>query len=88
MKKLIAIAVLGLALGFSSLSFAFDHMDLNTKPIARNGIKNEIKGGYVEKDFTSFYTSQKTANLTALVTADQKSDDVYISIFGVQIPKS
>jgi hypothetical protein len=40
MKRLIAITTLGLALSFSSVSFAFDYMDIYTKP----AVKNEIKG--------------------------------------------
>jgi hypothetical protein len=88
MKKLIAIGALGLAFSFSSFSFAFDHMGLYTKPIAKNEVKNDIKGGNVEKDFTSFYTNQKVETPAFLLTADQKSDDDYISIFGVQIPRN
>jgi hypothetical protein len=36
MKKLIAITTLGLALGFSSLSFAFDYMDLFIHSLLRD----------------------------------------------------
>ncbi|HLE24613.1 MAG TPA: hypothetical protein VI935_03070 [Thermodesulfobacteriota bacterium] len=37
----------------------------------------------------SFYSTPQTANTTALlITADQKSDDEYISVFGVQITRS
>lgn len=90
MKKLIVTTMLGLALSFPSLSFASDYMGwLHTKPVVKSGIRNEIKGGKVEKDFMSFYTSLKTPNTTnSLITADQKSDDEYISAFGVQIPRS
>ena len=88
MRNLIAIATLSLALSFPSLSFAFDHMNLYTEPVAKNEVNDEIKGGNVEKDFTSFYTSPKSANTATLLTADQKSDDEYISVFGVQIPRS
>jgi hypothetical protein len=90
MKKLIAIGTLGLALSFPSLSFASDYMGwLHAKPIVKSEIRNEIKGGKVEKDFMSFYTSPRTSNTTdSLVTADQKSDDEYISVFGVQILRS
>jgi hypothetical protein len=101
MKKLIAIATLGLALSFSSLgsgvaiqregsqgttSFASDYMDLYTKPLAKSEVKNEIRGGNVERDFTSFYTSPRSVSTPTLLTSDQRSDDEYISIFGVQIP--
>ncbi len=59
MKRLITIATLSLALSLPALSFASDYMDLYTKPVVRSGIKDEIKGGNVEKDFTSFYLSQR-----------------------------
>jgi hypothetical protein len=88
MKRLIVIATLGLALSFPSLSFAFDYMDLYTKPIVKGEINGEIKGGNVEKDFTSFYTSPKVVSTTTSLTADQRSDGEYIFIFGVQIPRT
>ena len=64
MKRLIAIATLGLAFSFSSLSFASDHMNLYTKPVAKSDVRNEAIGGSVERDFTSFYTSPKSSNTT------------------------
>jgi hypothetical protein len=77
MKRLIAITTLGLALSFSSLSFAFDYMDIYTKPVVKSEVKNEINGGNVEKDFISLYTSPRTANTTdSLITADQKLDEM------------
>jgi|SRR6266436_439576 len=89
MKRLIVIAALGLAVSFPSLSFAFDYMDLYTKPVVKNEVRNEIKGGNVERDFTSFYTSPRTSETTgSFLTADQRSDGEYISVFGVQIPRS
>ena len=89
MKRLIAITTLGLALGFSSLSFAFDYMDIYTKPVVKSEVKNEIKGGNVEKDFISFYTSPKSVNTVASpLIWSQRSDDEYISVFGVQIPRT
>ena len=88
MKKLIAIGTLGLVLSFPSLSFSSDYMGwLHAKPVVE--IRNEIKGGKVEKDLMSFYTRLNTTNTTdLLITADQKSDDEYISVFGVQILRS
>ena len=80
---------MGLALTFPSLSFASDYMDLYTKPVVKSETRNETNGGNVEKGFMSFYTTPKVANSTEpLVTADQKTDNDYISIFGVQIPRS
>jgi hypothetical protein len=86
MKKLIAIGALGLSLSFPSLSFASDYMGwLHAKPVVE--VRNEIKGGNVEKDFTSFYISPKEANTTTSLRADRKSDDDkdYIVVFGVRI---
>ncbi len=91
MKKLIAIGTLGLVLSFPSLSFASDYMGwLPTKPAVKSEVRNEIKGGNVEKDFTSFYISSKEANSATSLRADQKSDDDkdYIFVFGVRIPVS
>ncbi|HEX3036993.1 MAG TPA: hypothetical protein VHT73_18055 [Thermodesulfobacteriota bacterium] len=91
MKKLIAIGTLGLALSFPSLSFASDYMGwLPTKPIVKSEVRKEIKGGTVERDFTSFYISPKEANPAASLRADRKSDDDkdYTVVFGVRIPVS
>jgi hypothetical protein len=86
MRRLATIATLGLALSFSSLSFASDYMDLYTRPIAKSEVKDEAKGGNVERDFMSFYISPRSVNTSGPLTAYQKSDDEYISVFGVQIP--
>ncbi len=91
MKRLIAITTLGLALGFSSLSFALDNYNVFGVqiPLVKSGVKNETKGGNVERDFMSFYTTPKTVNAAApLITADQKVGDEYISVFGVQISRN
>ncbi len=84
MRRLIAITTLGLVLS-SSVSFASDYMGTYTKPIVRSEVRNDINGGNVEKDFTSFYTSSKLTNTPESLTPDQKTDDQHISIFGVQI---
>jgi hypothetical protein len=88
MRRLIAITTLGLVLGFSSLSLASDHMSLYTKPAVKSEARNEAKGGNVEKDFTSFYTTPKTANANAPLKADRSAEDDedYIIVFGVRIP--
>lgn len=87
MKRLIAIATLGLALGLPSLSFASDYMALYTKPAAKSEVKNEIKGGNVEKDFTSFYISPKGWSTETPYRAEQEPEDrdSYI-VFGVRVP--
>jgi hypothetical protein len=52
MKKLIAIGTLALALGFASLPFAPEYMCwLRAKPLVKSEIRNDIKGGKIEKDF-------------------------------------
>lgn len=86
MKRLIAITTLGLALGFSLFSSATDFMSLYTKPIAKNEVRDEVKGGGVEADAMSFYTSPKTATTTPMSkTAEQVIEEKRISVFGVQI---
>jgi hypothetical protein len=89
MKKLIAVATLSLALGLPSLSFASDYMALYTEPIAKGEVKDEIKGGDVEKDFTSFYISPKewSAETSFRAQQEQEDKDSYI-VFGVQVPRS
>ena len=86
MKKLITIVTLGLALGLPSLSFASDYMALYTRPVVASEVKNEIKGGNVEKDFTSFYISPKEWSTETSFRAEQESEDrdTYI-VFGVEI---
>lgn len=101
MRRLVTITTLGLAISFSSLgsgvaiqrggsrgtiSFASDYMDLYTKQIAKGEVRNEIKGGGIEKDFMSFYGTPKSLNtVTSALTSDQKTDDGYISVFGVRV---
>ena len=90
MKKLIAVATLGLALGFPSLSFADNYVFGVKTPIVASEVKNEVRGGKVEKDFISFYTTPKTANSGSSLRAGQTSDDDedHIVVFGVRIPVS
>lgn len=89
MKKLVAIATLGLGLSIPQLSLASDHMDLYTKPIAKGEVGSKINGGDVEKDFISFYVTPKTTDVTDLVLSGNELDDEnsYI-VFGVQVPRS
>jgi hypothetical protein len=88
MRRLVTIATLGLALSFSSLSFASDYMSLYTKPEVKSEVRNEIKGGNIESDFTSFYITPKSINTVASpVASSQGSYDEYVSAFGVRIAK-
>jgi hypothetical protein len=90
MKKLIAVGALGLSLSFPALSFASDYMGwLHAKPAVE--VKNEIKGGNVEKDFISFYISPKEKNeVETSLRAARKLDDEkdFTFVFGVRIPVS
>jgi hypothetical protein len=90
MKRLITITTLGLAIGFSSLSFALDNYNVFGVqiPLVRSEVRNETKGGDVERDYMSFYITPKTVNVGAPLKADQKTDDEYISVFGVQVPRN
>ena len=85
MKKLIAIATLGLALGLPSVSFASDYMALYTRPVVTSEVKNQIKGGNVERDFTSFYISPKEWSTGYSFRTEQEDRDSYI-VFGVEVP--
>ena len=86
MKKLIAVTVLGLSLGFSALSYASDYMDLYTSGPAVNEVKCETKGGEVETSPMSFYLSPvKTHDNETLTTVEETSDENTLLVFGVRI---
>ncbi|HEX3035465.1 MAG TPA: hypothetical protein VHT73_10080 [Thermodesulfobacteriota bacterium] len=55
MKRLVTIGVMGLALSFSSLSFASEFMNLYTKPVGKGEIRDEIMGEQADKDLMSLY---------------------------------
>jgi hypothetical protein len=88
MKKLIAITVLGLSLGFSALSFASDYMDLYTNGPAVHEVKSETKGGEVETSPMSFYLNPVKAHINndTLRTAEEtESDKNTLMVFGVRV---
>ena len=86
MKKLVAIATVGLALGFSYTSFATDFMSTYTKPVSNNEVKTEIKAGSVEKDAMSFYTSpKKVVSTTSSQATGRQAEEERFSVFGVQV---
>ena len=88
MKKLIAVTVLGLSVGFTSLSFASDYMDLYTRRPAVCEVKSETKGGMVETGPMSFYISPVKVpadNETLRTTEETESDQYTLSVFGVRI---
>lgn len=87
MKRLIAIATLGLALSFPSFSYADSYIFGVRTPIVKTEVKNEVKGGMVEKDFISFYLSPKEANTeTSLMTEQEVNEDNSYIVFGVRVP--
>ena len=89
MKKLIVIASMGLALGFPTFSLADSYVFGVQTPIVRSEVKNQVKGGNVEKDFISFYAKEKTLDAGDISRAQQGSDDDardYIIVFGVKVP--
>lgn len=87
MKRLITVAVLALLLGSTSLSFA-DSINVFgvSLPIEKSEVRNEAKGGEVEKDFISFYVTPKTAgdDVAALKGQESDEDNDYI-VFGVKV---
>ena len=86
MKKLIAVTVLGLSLGFSALSSASDYMDLYTNGSAVNEVKGETKGGEIETSPMSFYLSPvKGHDDETLTTVEETSDENTLLVFGVRI---
>lgn len=86
MKKLIAVTVLGLSLGFSAQSFASDYMDLYASGPAVSEVKSETKGGVVETSPMSFYLSPvKTRGNEILTTVEETSDEDTLLVFGVRI---
>jgi hypothetical protein len=88
MKKLIAVTVLGLSLGFSALSFASDYMDLYTSGPATHEVKSGVKGGEVETSPMSFYLSPVKAHVnndTLRTAGETNSDENTLLVFGVRI---
>ena len=86
MKKLIAVTVLGLSLGFSALSSASDYMDLYTSGPAVNEVKGETKGGEIETSPMRFYLSPvKGHDDETLTTVEETGDENTLLVFGVRI---
>jgi hypothetical protein len=87
MKKLIAVTVVGFTLGFSSLSFASDHMDLYVKGPTVKEAGSQAKGGEVETSPMSFYLGgHNVQNTETLRTAAEvESNENTLLVFGVRI---
>ena len=86
MKKLIAVTVFGLALGFSAVSSASEYMDLYTNGPAMNEVKGDTKGGEIETSPMSFYLSPvKVQKSETLTTVEETGDENTLLVFGVRI---
>ncbi|MEQ9617778.1 MAG: hypothetical protein RIG61_01220 [Deltaproteobacteria bacterium] len=88
MKKLVAITALGLSLGFSSLSFPANHMDLYTNASSISEVKSGTKGGEIETSPMSFYLSPVKAHtrVGTLETAEEtENEESTLFVFGVRI---
>ena len=86
MKKLIAVTVLGLSLGFSAQSLASDYMDLYTSGHSVNEVKSETKGGEVETSPMSFYLSPVKGHDNETLTEVEGTDyENTLLVFGVKI---
>ena len=87
MKKLIAVTVLGLSLGISTLSFASDHMDLYVNGPSVKEVSSKAKGGDIETSPMSFYLGgHNVQNTETLRTAEEEgSDENTLLVFGVRI---
>ncbi|MEW6143757.1 MAG: hypothetical protein AB1598_01950 [Thermodesulfobacteriota bacterium] len=86
MKKLIAVTVLGLSLGFSALSSASDYMELYTSGPEVSEAKGETKGGEVETSPMSFYLNPvKGHDDDTLTKVEETGDENTLLVFGVRI---
>ncbi len=86
MRKLIAIALLGLSFSSSLSSFADENVFGVSVPVAKNEVSNQAKGGDVEEDFISFYLSPKVIKKEINSSpANNASEESGYSVFGVRI---
>ncbi len=86
MRKLIAIAALGLSLSYSLSSFADTNVFGVNVPVSRNEVSDQAKGGDVEESFISFYLSPKVIkNEQSQSPASKWEDESGYTVFGVRI---
>lgn len=87
MKKLIAVTVVGFTLGFSSLTFASDHMDLYVNGPTVKEVNGQAKGGEVETSPMSFYLGDHNVRYTETLrtAAEVESNENTLTVFGVRI---
>ena len=87
MKKLVAIAAIGLLLSFSTFSIASDYMTLYTCQLAGGEIKDNVDGGKIQKDLMSFYLTPKGTEVTdAVWTGNKNHDGNSYMVFSVLVP--
>ena len=87
MKKLVAIAVMGLLLSFSTFSIASDYMTLYTCELAGGASKDNVDGGKIQEDLMSFYlTPRGTETTNAAWTGNKHHDGNSYMVFSVLIP--
>ncbi|MDA2919694.1 hypothetical protein MYX76_09430 [Desulfobacterota bacterium AH_259_B03_O07] len=89
MKTLIIITTLISTFGISNLSFAFDPMELYINTEVEEKVEEELRNVCLLDDSKSYcqgqYYLRKHTN--SVITSDQKTNDEYINIFGVQMPR-
>ena len=86
MKKLVAIAAMGLLFSFSTFSIASDYMALYTSQVAIGDVKNDVDGGKIQKDLMSFYLAPKSTEAThAAWTGNKHQDGNSYMVFSVLV---
>lgn len=88
MKKLAAIAAMGLLFSFSTFSMASDYMTLYTCQLAGSENKDNVDGGKIEQNLMGFYFTPKgTEGTDAAWTGNKKLDGSGYIVFGVLVPQ-
>ncbi len=85
MKKLAAITVLGLVIGFSSSSFAADHMSLYTQSSTGQEVTSELHSGEIETSPMSFYVNPIINEIGSDLITKAYNDDIGLLVFGIRI---
>ncbi len=86
MKKLAAIAAMGLLFSFPTFSMASDYMALYTCQLAGVENKTNVDGGKIENDHMSFYFVPKgTEGTDATWTGSKDVDGGGYIVFGVLV---
>lgn len=88
MKRIIMVTafVVGTALYILSAAWAYDYMDLYIEPASQTEVRQQVKGGYIETDHTSFYTCNKATSAQDLYDKNVEDTDEpdYYYAFGVE----